>query len=779
MAIGCTPQNATYEEVMNSRKNGSVIQQVSINQTQDETIEKLDFLRNTVSLKENIYYMYNELLKIKKRVSTYAKEAVGLKRESVDHDNEIKRQMGTKIHFVLQQIMNYFSENKRTLNDIRIEAMKGEYGLTERQISQLVTLVTHTYNSIMAQQELIKPGGKVRIFTEQFVVDFHDDIGGTIDVLALFSDNTASVYDYKTSGKEGKIEFGSHGYEIKDSILPYYDSQQHDLAMTEYKRILLKRIGVKSIRESRLLPIALKYKKLENEKRSEGKNIKPELSVLIADPAIEGLRAVPTGGESSSLAGINILLEKQYSLMGILSEKLRKKGLSVDEKNRLKDRIKAIEKSISGTLIDSDINELVEVIGQIARTVNIRLAEPKFLENNVANPAYPNERELEDMLAEMNTYSGIMQETYIYFKDLEESDKAKYDILINKFKDVRDEYDRIHVALTMEFTGRVMDIIGKEYYNAESHLNPFKELGFFELQAKKISEIDSPIFHGAWKLIRDAQYEQKQAFIKMDKEVWSTTEALWKWASKSNIKRQDAYDMMINKDTGNLYAKLNSAFYRKRDDAIEGKTPEDLKFIKKSFELKDKQAFEKEYAERLEAEKKIQMASHNNLNDILGANGEVKYSAKSQRFKYNAAIEKFEKNNNLLKSDSAWLNKYNLNVYCKITNATMEENYSPEYRKIMSVKELNDYYNMYTGYVHTFSKMLGISDWRVIPDNFIPNVRKEMAEYLTRDSLNYKAAFKEFLDSFNVREEDVYRNGVVENGNVNQIPILFVNKLRT
>jgi len=144
------------------------------------------------------------------------------------------------------------------------------------------------------------------------------------------------------------------------------------------------------------------------------------------------------------------------------------------------------------------------------------------------------------------------------------------------------------------------------------------------------------------------------------------------------------------------------------------------------------------------------------------------------------AIDRWYLNNNLLDSELAWTSKYN-RKYLIIKPELEEANLSKEYREIKNIKPLLDYYNMYKKYNDTFRDMLGISNYNVLPSNFIPNIRKSLTESIATEDI--KSAFKyittEFWDSFNVRDEDIYLSDRDSSGNLRRtIPILFVNPLR-
>ena len=74
---------------------------------------------------------------------------------------------------------------------------------TDSQIKKLHRSMITIKSDVDAQQKLIKSGEKPKILVEQFVSNEKDGAGGTIDLLVLYSDNSAAIYDYKFKGTNG------------------------------------------------------------------------------------------------------------------------------------------------------------------------------------------------------------------------------------------------------------------------------------------------------------------------------------------------------------------------------------------------------------------------------------------------------------------------------------------------------------------------------------------------------------------------------------------------
>ena len=279
-------------------------------------------------------------------------------------------------------------------------------------------------------------------------------------------------------------------------------------------------------------------------------------------------------------------------------------------------------------------------------------------------------------------------------------------------------------------------MISSEYKNEEGHLLPLEELSPGQLLTLKISEIDNPIYQAVWKVIEEAQYDIKKKFEVMDEKVQSKLNNLFKWAKDNNMSRMDAFKIMINEKTGNLYARLDSDFYKKLHEATIEKSVKGIKFVKDNYEFRDKEQFKKDYETRLEGFKATEKARYNNFKATVDLDGNVVKTAKSQKSSYDKSIEQWIINNDLITSDLAWVNDINRKRYLKIKDETVQSNYSPEYKKIKSIAPINEFYNMWTEYMEEFQNILGITDYKTLPSNFIPNIRKEVMEYISSDGLS-------------------------------------------
>ena len=782
--MGCT-EHLTKEHIANNRKNLSIIMQPILNQTAEETRERFDWANKVNTLKNEKYWVY-DTFEFAERPSEKAKRMSGLPERSITKNDDIKRKGGTHIHSVLAELVDWYfnhdGDNAR-LREIESRALNNpEIKMHTVHLIELKKTAQAAIKEILRMQERIEKGGKVTVHLEQFLPDFMGDIAGKSDLVAVFSNNTGLIYDWKTSGRHKAIGTGKTGAEVVSNPFPYYDIRAYDISQGEYARIAVERFGLKEVLQNRLVPIAVKYKTKKFGEGTKDDNLIPEIDILISNQEGDFLKPIPVGGERSRLNGINSLIEKQHRIQAALSERLKTK-ISEDEKANIRKRIDAINRSIIKTLVDEDIRDIITTITNLIVEAKTRLSEPALLESGEINSAHLNDTELDNYYKEMEVYSDIVDETHTYFEELKKESPKQYTELKAALFEIKPYLDQTIVDAKVELTNRAEVGIRTEYKDEQGHLLPMSALNATQLTFLKISEINNALYKEVWKVIEDAQYEIKMKHQKMSDNVYEKLETLFKWADKAGISRFAAFDKLINKEDGNMYTMLTKEFYSNMKMAVDQGGLEGLQLVHASYEIKDKDNFRKEYTPRLEGFKITERIRHNfnegKFEDTIDTSGTVITTATKNKENFDKAVTAWEFDNDMLKSPEAWLNKSNRKRYLKLKDSVVEANLSPEYRAIRSTPALKEFYDMWTGYMEEFADILGVHDYGVLPPNFIPNIRKEMVEYIGRDGIHIGASIREFMDSLNVREEDKYIGTADSDGNVRKIPILFLNKFRT
>jgi len=772
--MSCVKTLPTDEQLRSILINHGLLWSVTGQETTEELISRLDFINDKMALNEptdpdeDSYYTILDQI-IKYRVSQKAtkrfEEQVGKKRAAQINtwpDSKKKKALGTFIHAIIADLINAKYNGIGNTADIRKKAKKGAFVINDRQIDILEIYATNLIKQIEKIQKTIDPDKKVSIRPEQKMLDPLKNKGGAIDVLAVFSDGSGAIYDFKSkSAFDDNFSDGN----LVGNLLGLNDIERYSLSMNDYHEILDKRIGIKFLRQKRLIPIHIELDLKPQNKRKDHDVLDNVIKTLeMGDYINENLRDIPLSGEETKYTELNNLLQKQYSIIVDIQRKL-KGSLTKERREQLKLKATTLQNSIQKTIIEADISDIIISAEQIIKEFNNRINEPELTEKGKPNPKYLNSTDLEELYQQASVYENLAKNTHIYFNDLKESNPKLYEHLYKEVKKIIADISMVNAALTRERDVRAMPYIPDEYkkdwMGKKQSLQALPELGFAELNFAKISEIEHPLFKTLWNIIKKTQNDARQYVSQISEKAIDIEKALFTWGNLNGLSRQDTFNKIIDFDRGSLINKLSSSLIERIGKIKNLDNKEAIKELKALYNIKDVEKWKLTYENRLR-----------NVKEYL----QNKYSGNI--YGYEKAIKGWIANNDLLNSDRAWLTPSNQENYLKLKKEIEDTNLSEEYKFLQKHKPLLDYYNFYVNTIKDLRKMLHMN-YSKIPPNFIPNVRKEMTEFLRKTGFSMSGAFQEFADSFNVREEDVYLTQTDENGNVDrQIPILYVNSLR-
>ena len=767
-------ETLTKDAVNNAIRNKGLIFQKNNNLTQEEIFAQLEQVHNLHDKKDEKYYIFG--IPIKWRVSEKAKRDLGLSAKSTSHDQEIGRQAGTYIHSIMERLINFHYNKQGNFHTIKQESMSGEFKIKETDFNELDKLAHELITQIEEQQKKIDPTKKAIIRPEFFVLNPKTNIGGTIDLFALFSDGTASIYDYKTRRPYDKDDANvatSSGLTLQSNLFTPSNSKSYDLAMQTYHEILTNAYNVKSVQQNRLVPILVAFRYLNDKTydKDAKRTIDKELVAIRAgESSSEYLEQLPVKTETLRFKGLNNLLEKQITELDKLIKRKNEKGVSKEEKVLITNRINSIQKAISNIRLREDMSSTIDDLSLLLHEIRITLAKN------------PDLRKLSELKQHLSIYRDILDESHTFFVDLKKTNPEEFNKQYLRLRATEGKITEHYNELTSRIESELLKGVSEEHKKEDGSLKNLPELNWIESRTLHFSDMEHPAFKEAWKLIEKQLYKTRKEFKELDDKAWAVTDALFKWAKQNGISNQAAFDYLIDKKTGNLTSVLNREFsskvYKLLDTTPDQNINEVYKQVREYFDFKDKQEWKKRYEKRkLEWEATLK-AQYNDFEDIIDESGTILKTAKQLKESYDKAMTKFVSENDLENSKAAWFNKYNRG-HIEIRPEIQKANYSEQYKKILSTKPLLDYYNMWIDSMEKFNDILNIKDYEYIPKNFIPNVRKEMIEHFSKSGLNYKAAINEFFDSFSVREEDTYLSQVDEEGNIRkEIPILFLNPFR-
>jgi hypothetical protein len=777
-------ETLTKEAVANAIRNRGLIFQKDPSLTQEQIWSQLSKVHEAHSNVNEKYLLFG-VIPVKRRVSEVAKRRFGLRFSSATHDQEVGREGGTYVHEVMAKLIDFHYNNIGNLEKIKKDAMNGEFKLREDDFYELNNLAVSLLEQIQEQQMEIDPEGTAIVKPEMFVLNPKTNTGGTIDLFALFSDGTSSIYDYKTRRPYDKDDgnvITSSGLNLMSDLLTYSNTRSYDLAMQTYKEILTEANNVKTIRQNRLVPILVAYRGLPLEETNKvmGKTIKKELIAIRAGKETsEFLSQLPVQTETSRFEGLNKLLNRQISEITRLLKLANSKNITKEERDKLLARIKTIQAGVKNTRLEEDLTSTIDDVTNLLTNINTTLKQPEFDSDNNKNTLYPNLRDLVQLKTELSVYNKILDESHSYFKDLKDRDIKAFNKQYNRLRSlvgaITDNNDELKRRIESEVLKNISDVFKKP----TGSLEDIPELNWIEGRTLHMSEIDHPLFKEAWKLIQKQQRQTKVKFKELDKEVWAKTEAVFRWAKENHMYKMDALKLLVDPNTGNMISVINKEFSLKLAKLFTQQPDQDFeakyKELRSYYDFIDKEEWKKDYVIKLTNFKAKMFASLNNLEPLYNEDKTLNKSKKDLEKSYKKAVQDFIDNNDLEHSREAWFKGFN-RKYIELKPEIANANYSAEYKNILNNKPLKEYYDMWKEKMAEFYNILGITDYDQLPREFIPNIRKELVEHFSSSGLHIKAAFNEILDSFNVREEDTHMTQVDENGEViKQIPILFLN----
>lgn len=772
--MACEDINLTKEQVINILINKGLLFELFPGDTAETIVKRYRYLQDIMQLPPGEGAKYTVFdHEIKRRFSDIAKEAYTsrsgpefIKRYEQQPDFIRKKDAGSRVHEVLADLM-LVKLGQKKIADVKKSASTGKYAVVGDNFLELENLVNELYEDITKLQKEIDPEGKVTILVEQRILDPVADRGGTMDIHAIFSDGTGLIYDYKTTHSKWGENFGKDG--LMGDLLHENKIADNELTMAEYKRIAMKRMGVKSIRQTRLIPIHVRLEAKPEYAQSDFDYYTESLELVEAGSRTgrksdQYLKPIPVAGEETSYEGINQLIERQMILLKNLTKKFNESTLTVSERDRLKEKISSLRRSIRHTLTNGEIYDIINSANEVVAEIKQRIHIPQFDAKKNPNPLYLDNTELIELQQEISIYTSIIDDTSLYYRDLQEKDPKEFNRLRSALASISGNVDMALADVKREVEKRTLEHIVDEAKDEKGHLKPITELDFFTRNFTRISEIAHPIFRSAWNLIQDKLFGQRQELFKISDDITEKDKAVREWAKSAGISVYDAFKKMINFNTGNLVNKLSNELYAKVDSAYTNpNTEKGAEELKKYLMIPDVKKYKENFEKRFD-----------NFRERM------KFKYEGDPKKYRDIINSWYINNNLLESNTAWANKRNRR-YLVFKPEVEEANLSDEYREIRGIKPLLDYYNMYVSYNKQFRNILGISDYRKLPNNFIANIRKTMTESIATD--NFTSAMKyigtEFWDSFNVRNDDLYLSDRDSSGDLKRtIPIFFLNPLR-
>tara|TARA_B100001059_G_scaffold72361_1_gene69533 strand:+ start:52602 stop:57530 length:4929 start_codon:yes stop_codon:yes gene_type:complete len=674
-----------------------------------------------------------------------------------DQNAKVRTEMGTKGHKVMEALINkHFNNSRQSLNDIMANGAGSSF--TASQLKKLNKSVEYTKRQIKEQQDAInkKNGtkGEATVITEQFVADAKSGVGGTIDLLVVYSDGSASIYDYKFKSPkfgQGKYSTATYGTQGKieitgDMYAPSLES--YDLQLGHYRDILMSKYGVTKIRQSRIIPVSVVYAR--DKKTGFLKDSVNDLQVFSGEDLDSAyLEHIPVAHEMTESQSINAVLSKEFARFRMLASKLER--AKSDEYDSIKSRMSVSRNIIKQLQLNKNVtNGLTEAYRIKNRAEKGMFELEEYITENgkeIPNPKYISDEELRQMYIELKHFQAFTTLPDIV-KRLKNSKSKQAAKILEEMTNGTAQIGRTIVNLEQVMLDRMDEkaknrgIKNFKYNRAGSVMNKF-------LSAGSVSDPYSRYIH-------EVNQEMKGAMIKYEKrlaqEIAEKDAILKEYAESQGLTLQDGYEMLINPQNKNLYAKYSPQYYESRNTSFE---KNDLIWMQKYHEINE-DYYAKEF-------KNMQARAYQRIQKDFSDNKE-KIAKEKAKWNQNYDVKNYK---------TAWTGvggKLFLNK-----NKTAEEFITPEYRKIAQVPALKQYYDFHQEKIKEFGKRYG----KNLGATFIPNVHKSLTDSILESGDVLGNMSQSLKDKLQIREHDMSFGLLdLDGSHIREIPRLFVAELR-
>lgn len=777
-------------------------------QTQEETATKFEMYRNIVTTElvsnnelaqgyhldssgKTMRYVWLDTKKLafKGRVTDKSKAKFAKKKSKViadqisnTPDNINKRELGTSVHKLAENIMNYYLntfesdlidktgiiEKPDLIKLINSDKYLKDYYTTNGSLNDNFTKFSQGIKEVLEDaiktQKNINPNGKFKVFTEQFIPNIRQNMGGTMDLFILYSDNTADLYDFKTIHIDDPSVLDDKGNINSHNWLPEYKLEDFNTQIPILVDMVLRE-GVKKVRKARVIPIHTQLKYKFKDHRSPGNNLTDSpKKIVISTKGSEYLTQIPLIAEDTGDENLNVAVQNSYILLNNLTTKLEKLEPGSLKYNVLKKRISALTKSISSIIVKNDfqninkeftslVDKFTDKFHTLVDIDNKKIIVDGKEENNYK---YLSLEQIKDLMDDVEIFIGIAQASTTYLKNL--STITEEDLLkaIEKTNAYLGSANSMLSSLKTKYMQRMLNKDDME------KLKDNTEIGIVTKLFDRFSELPNSIIQKAREYMSKANDTTRIEFQKFTKELKKVAGNLEEWGQSKGLNPFETYKFLINSETGDLYKELNKEVYDRLENA---KAAKDDKVIDSIYTLKKD-------AEEIFKTKKENYKLKNNISDENN--------------------EDFQK---WLKFNDPKELKYTNNAYKYYEidfNKLKDSDFTSEYLYIKQNKALLDYYNFWTDSMSRFRDMYEFrNSYQKIPNNFIPWIKKSMLEsYFTNGIFNDNNINDLIKNQMKINQEEKEIN-YSDNYNIikgeidpetgrakREIPRMFINPLR-
>ena len=648
-------------------------------------------------------------------------------------NNEMRKVTGTMGHTVMEELVQLYVNKKGNRKAILNKSLftEGQFQVLEQGVKDLIAQIKKV------QKDEVDPKGEVIIRTEQMITNREQTVGGSIDLIAVFSDNSAAIYDYKFV--EPSIQAGYVDKITKRIIEDPFNVKMttYDLQISQYKKQLIQNYGITQIRQSRIVPIHVRYKRAKNGKLTN------QITVLqMGTKYSEFLQQIPVAGELTRFKDINSLIKKLLVRKEAIDRQLQtrkyKAGASFES---LKAQQAKITKQLRVLQIDQDLAYVVKSLGEDIKIIDTKLStENELLKSGELNPNYLTNNDLNDLLSDLMFYQALVN-VHDYVTVMDPAKQKEYKIL-------RDRLSGFLGPAITNVQGKMIERTSdKAQERGVQGIESFNlDISWATRNFVNLSKQTNPYLRNLWEMMDTLNFNKRKITKAKAEEIQFAQDA---FVRDRGI---EAFNDLLNED-GSFKSKYDQEYYTRRNAAIKGNNSNWFS-EKEGNVVIDEEYYNKKYKEfragKLKALKGRLGDNQSAINREL-RKWEIAHDVKNHR--KTASVNKGGQY--FLRPAEKWISA----DYLKIQNDPAAKAFYDLYMK--TIKQIEDMYG----------EQLGPNFTAEVGKGFIENafVNRDMGEALDSTMNNFQVREHDLM--YGIRDENTGRL-------VKQIPKLYIQQLR-
>lgn len=722
-----------FDELLNLVKNKQRMYEIPADDDYENIEARLKHTQDTIKPipdKDRHGYHVGEH-EFKYSASQIAKEKFGKHHDSKD---PVYSDIGNSMHKFMEIFLNGedpgFEQNGWKINREQYDKLK-----------QIATDIKEYANKRQRQIDSTK---SVKIFTEQRVSNPRYDRTSTADLIIVFSDGSALLYDFKTR-IFGEKQFTGQIFDNPDLLVRKF--REHEIQLAVMARDLKENYGVKEIIGGRVVPIVVAADITYN-KNTGLMDIKSNTFKRMDTPFAQNtkLKQALLLAEKTRIKNIDSFISKQYA-------KIKKLEMSGKDQDIFDADILRAE--VSEVVLYHNFNILADNFEKLYSDYRKRQNETKYKADGTENEKYYSDDELNELYSKAKSLSLMLKDMYNYYNKMEASPSGAIksqevkEIAGNLIVEVNNAIADIDILVTQR---HVAGVLGNKVLDEEGKLKLQRGDGYFTNTLLGLGDQQNYILRAMNELKLQNENEVNTGLDEFIEEWVKINNSLNTWIRENNNilgvgGRNALVELVYNSKTKNLIAQIDKKFFDERKKRIKAS---DLKWLKQHYEPI---ITEKEFLERRKVyEDKLKLQG---LSDQVIKSRLKFYDSKNNLWAgstidawSNSRVTKIKE---FVYSDSKWI--------------------TPEYAKIMNTP-VGEFYRFYKDNMYKFLRMVDRPDKT---STFVPWVRQGLVDGLLQNGIKGEVFLNSLMNTISARNDSSYLSHD-EFGRLEQeVPVYFMN----